>query len=214
MEQLIMAVPRAFGTIYCLKPNGSEFYVLHNFAPETDGYCLRPGLVVSGNTFYGATGCGGISQQGVIFALTLVPRFISATALNGGLSLMCNVIPGHRHSIQYASDPTSATWQDLGEPFLASHFTYQTFHAFGPDTRRLYRIEMLPSYCNPPDRPAASVRKIRNAFRSRGLAPFFAEKLGRRLNEIVCRKLVLKNVFTRPTGRAVSGSLCTGARTE
>jgi uncharacterized repeat protein (TIGR03803 family) len=71
----------AFGTLFSLDTNGSNFTVLHTFS-GADGkypeYLEAPGmnLVMSGQTIFGVTFMGGQAStpdQGTVFALTLPP---------------------------------------------------------------------------------------------------------------------------------------------
>jgi uncharacterized repeat protein (TIGR03803 family) len=65
------------GTVFALKTDGTDFTVLHSFpayspAPDytnSDGGGLFSGLVLSGNTLYGAAYSGGSSGNGTVFAL-------------------------------------------------------------------------------------------------------------------------------------------------
>ena len=67
------------GTVFGLNINGTGFTNLHNFTalansfPQTNGDGANPqcGLILSGNTLYGATWAGGALGVGTIFGLTL-----------------------------------------------------------------------------------------------------------------------------------------------
>jgi uncharacterized repeat protein (TIGR03803 family) len=68
-----------YGTVFALSTNGSNFKTLHSFsAPANDSFGFYTnrdgahpyaGLILSGNTLYGAANDGGGSGQGTVFAL-------------------------------------------------------------------------------------------------------------------------------------------------
>jgi len=57
------------GTVFAINTDGSDFMTLHSFAGGSDGANPNSGLVLSGNTLYGTTEFGGISNAGTIFAI-------------------------------------------------------------------------------------------------------------------------------------------------
>jgi uncharacterized repeat protein (TIGR03803 family) len=57
------------GTIFKLNTDGSGFQVLHEFTGGEDGSVPYGKVLVAGNTMYGTTYNGGISSNGVVFAL-------------------------------------------------------------------------------------------------------------------------------------------------
>jgi uncharacterized repeat protein (TIGR03803 family) len=63
------------GTVFAVNTDGTGFRVLHNFSPYTSGYtnsdggAPRSGLVLSGNTLYGAASVGGSLGNGTVFAI-------------------------------------------------------------------------------------------------------------------------------------------------
>jgi uncharacterized repeat protein (TIGR03803 family) len=58
-----------FGTVFSLNTDDSNFTVLHTFSLVSGGYSTACGLVLSGNTLYGATTGGGASGAGTVFSL-------------------------------------------------------------------------------------------------------------------------------------------------
>ena len=58
-----------FGTVFVLKTNGTTFTPLYSFMGGTDGGNPRAGLVIQGNTLYGATQFGGGAGVGTLFAI-------------------------------------------------------------------------------------------------------------------------------------------------
>lgn len=72
--------PAGTGTLFSLSSGGSNFAVLHAFTAtayspvyqsqtNSDGAYPTPGLILSGNTFYGTTEQGGASGSGTVFAV-------------------------------------------------------------------------------------------------------------------------------------------------
>jgi uncharacterized repeat protein (TIGR03803 family) len=60
------------GTVFAVNTDGTGFTALHEFTGgKDDGYSAVAGLVLSGNTLYGATFFGGAGDSGTVFALTL-----------------------------------------------------------------------------------------------------------------------------------------------
>ena len=61
--------PAGRGTIYAVNTDGMDFTNLHTFSGSTDGAATTAGLVLSGNTLYGASQGGGSSGLGMLFSL-------------------------------------------------------------------------------------------------------------------------------------------------
>jgi len=57
------------GTVFAVNTDGTGYTVLHKFADEPDGSHPLAGLVLSGDTLYGATGNGGTNGYGSLFSL-------------------------------------------------------------------------------------------------------------------------------------------------
>jgi uncharacterized repeat protein (TIGR03803 family) len=81
------------GTVFKLVPSTGSESVLHSFTCQSDGGYPYAGLVLSGNTLYGTTAAGGAgscfgeSGCGVVFALNIKEKIITAThAFLGGSS--------------------------------------------------------------------------------------------------------------------------------
>jgi len=86
-----------FGTLYRLRPDGTEFTVLHRFDSVADGLTPMRGLVWESGTIYGTTAMGGISVSlggelvsrgsGTVWSYAVVPE--PSTPLNfGGVMLI------------------------------------------------------------------------------------------------------------------------------
>jgi len=76
------------GTVFSLKPEGSDFTTLHSFSATSganstngDGASPTAGLLLSGNSLYGMAGLGGSAGHGTIFSLLVTgPQLTIATA--------------------------------------------------------------------------------------------------------------------------------------
>ena len=58
------------GTVFSVNTNGSNFTTLYTFTGGNDGGSPYSGLVLSGGTLFGTTVYGGVSNYGVLFALS------------------------------------------------------------------------------------------------------------------------------------------------
>lgn len=59
-----------YGTVYSIKPNGSDETVLHSFAGFEDGQYPYANLISRDGVLYGTTRFGGHHHKGTVFALT------------------------------------------------------------------------------------------------------------------------------------------------
>jgi uncharacterized repeat protein (TIGR03803 family) len=70
-QLLLTALTVVLGLILAGQVTAQTFTTLHNFAgPPNDGYNPQAGLVISGNTLYGACDSGGDSRSGTVFAVS------------------------------------------------------------------------------------------------------------------------------------------------
>src|SRR5664280_2026809 len=102
-----------YGTVFKLNTDGTGFMILHSFtaihtnslgwATNSDGMYPQGGLIISGNTLYGTTECGGSSGNGVAYAIhtdgtsfTNLHNFNSSDgdAPQGGLNISGNTLYG------------------------------------------------------------------------------------------------------------------------
>jgi uncharacterized repeat protein (TIGR03803 family) len=73
------------GTVFSVRTDGTQFKILHSFTRRGDGANPRGTLILSGNTLYGITAGGGISDEGTVFALnTDGTRFETLYSFSGG----------------------------------------------------------------------------------------------------------------------------------
>ncbi|MGO8836170.1 MAG: choice-of-anchor tandem repeat GloVer-containing protein [Limisphaerales bacterium] len=75
------------GTVFAINTDGTGFKTLHNFSGGNDGAYPQTSLILSGNTLYGTTSAGGISNNGTVFAVNTdgagFTTLYSFTALSG-----------------------------------------------------------------------------------------------------------------------------------
>lgn len=64
-----VAGPAGRGTIYAINTDGGGFTNMHTFSGSADGASTTAGLVLSGDTLYGASQGGGSNGFGMLFAL-------------------------------------------------------------------------------------------------------------------------------------------------
>jgi uncharacterized repeat protein (TIGR03803 family) len=58
------------GMVYRIKPDGSDFSILHQFDPSTEGFCTRTLVLTSSGDLYGTTFSKGAHDHGVIFKVS------------------------------------------------------------------------------------------------------------------------------------------------
>ncbi len=59
------------GTVFAVNTDGTSFTTLRNFTAQSDGGFPYAGVILSGNTLYGAASRGGASGDGTVFSLSL-----------------------------------------------------------------------------------------------------------------------------------------------
>jgi uncharacterized repeat protein (TIGR03803 family) len=76
------------GTVFRVNTDGTGFTNLHSFSFNIDGGDLQAGLLLSGNTLYGATFAGGGADNGTVFAIntngTGFTNLYNFTGINDG----------------------------------------------------------------------------------------------------------------------------------
>jgi uncharacterized repeat protein (TIGR03803 family) len=58
------------GTVFAVNIDGSDLRTLHTFSGNSDGGSPEAGLILAGQTLFGATSLGGISNNGTVYALS------------------------------------------------------------------------------------------------------------------------------------------------
>lgn len=72
-----------------------------------------------------------------------LPRFQSSWMDGNTLNFMWSTTPTLSYQVQYASDPASLNWTNLGAPITATNSTTTVQDAINPDAQRFYRVELL-----------------------------------------------------------------------
>jgi uncharacterized repeat protein (TIGR03803 family) len=62
------------GTVFALDTNGTDYTVLHNFTGGRDGNWPRAGLILCGNTLYGAALSLSGPGNGTVFSISFTPQ--------------------------------------------------------------------------------------------------------------------------------------------
>jgi uncharacterized repeat protein (TIGR03803 family) len=81
------------GAVFAVNTNGTVFTTVHAFSSglyftNSDGGRPFAGLVLSGNTLYGATAAGGMYGEGTVFAINLGPVAMALTSHVSGQNLV------------------------------------------------------------------------------------------------------------------------------
>lgn len=137
--------PGGSGTIFAVHTDGTGFTNLYIFSPtsfdginsadeNSDGARPQCGLTLSGNTFYGSTSSGGVTGEGVIFALTLaaVPIPLNIQSISNAVVLRWTD-SASAYSLQTAP---SVTGVFTNVPWAASPYTN-----FTSGSQKFFRLQ-------------------------------------------------------------------------
>jgi len=118
-----------FGTLFRMNTDGSAFTLLYSFTALAWGTYTNSdgagpgGLVLSGNTLYGAAAGGGSGGTGTIFALTLpVPSSGIAQAVNQ--VVISWPAWAANYALQTAPDLSSGSWSNLTSGIITDGTNY------------------------------------------------------------------------------------------
>ena len=104
------------GVIFSLKPDGSQFTVLHHMNGPVDGYAPNK-LLLSGNHVYGTTRGGGLYSYGTVFSLPVVPPpvVISGALISGAgtFTMDFSGAPNSTNLVQVTTNLTIPGWQTI-----------------------------------------------------------------------------------------------------
>lgn len=96
------------GTVFAVNTDGTGFVTLHVFTGGSDGAYPQGGLVLFGNTLYGAAAYGGSSGNGTIFSITLPPHLaLTMSSSNAVLSWPTNFTG---YTLQHGAGLGSTGW--------------------------------------------------------------------------------------------------------
>jgi uncharacterized repeat protein (TIGR03803 family) len=148
----------AQGTVFKVNTDGSGFARLHSFSPpvfdpnlsrdtNADGGLPLAGLVLGGNTLYGAAAIRGVGGNGTVFSLQLqapvAPVISSVTQTSGALAFTWSANPGSSYQIQFATAAASTNWSNLGAAIIATNSTASVSDPIASDPQRFYRFVLL-----------------------------------------------------------------------
>jgi uncharacterized repeat protein (TIGR03803 family) len=110
------------GTLFRISPTGSNFSVLYNYDPTTDGEPICPLLQNTNGTFYGHTENGGTSHQGVFYSFNVsLGPFVSLLATSGKVGKSVEIL-GQKFTgttvVSFAG--TSATFSVVSDTYLTA----------------------------------------------------------------------------------------------
>ena len=136
----------AAGTVFSLQPNGTQFRVIHSFAPlaftgtNADGAFPVAPLVRLGNLLYGTASSGGPGGVGTVFAVTILPApaIITNIIRNANNTVTLHFVGGlfSTNIIQFA--PTllpPVAWQNFSTNVADANGYWQFTDGINPDTR-------------------------------------------------------------------------------
>ena len=119
-----------WGTVFCLKTDGSGFNILHTFTflnneTNADGVNPADALAFSGTTLYGIATGGGTSDNGTVFSIFLPPQLtISASGTNVILTRPTNYLDFSLQSTTNLLAPVGAT--NLADPVVVNELNTVT----------------------------------------------------------------------------------------
>jgi len=89
---------------------------------------------------------GQVNSQPSQLMVTVAPSpsVVSMTRTNGAFAFSWGAISGRTYQVQYTTDLLSGSWRNLGDPFPATNNSMSASDAIGPDTKRFYRVALLP----------------------------------------------------------------------
>lgn len=97
--------------------------------------------------FYGTTAHGGLNGHGTVFRLNVVvppPSFLPVQETGATLTLTWTATEGQVYQMQYKTNLTQTTWNNLNNSVTATNPIMTTVDATGPDPQRFYRILLMP----------------------------------------------------------------------
>ncbi|MFO1478068.1 MAG: choice-of-anchor tandem repeat GloVer-containing protein [Verrucomicrobiota bacterium] len=138
-----------YGSVFQFTPSGNGS-TLVLFTGMTGGFpgsrSQTPLVLGSDGNLYGATVYGGPSNQGTLFRVStpFPPAWQSITQTNGIVTLSWNAILTQTYQVQYINDLAPSGWSVLGGNILATNANMSVPDAMGSNTRRFYRLGILP----------------------------------------------------------------------
>jgi uncharacterized repeat protein (TIGR03803 family) len=125
-----------WGTVFSLQVNGSNFTLLHPFTGGADGGSPYGPLLLSGNTLYGTTAGGGISDNGTVFAVqtdgsdfTTLYKF---TAASDGAEPAAGLVLSGNSTLLGTAEEGGADGNGTVFSIQTSGTDFVMVHSFGP----------------------------------------------------------------------------------
>ena len=136
--------PNGNGTIYKINADGTGFAVVSGFESVSEGSGPQCGLILNGDTLFGTTTYGGPNLHGVVFSLNLAPIIQSIVSTNNTINIGWTAVPNFIYQPQYSANLSSTNWFNLGGSTIATNNSLSALDASGLDSRRFYRVQLLP----------------------------------------------------------------------
>ena len=118
--------PASVGTVFAVNTDGTGYRMLHDFTDEPDGSHPLAGLVLSGNTLYGATGNGGTNGWGTLFSLNTNGDSYGYAVLYNFNASSNGVLPNARLALAGDTLYGTASGAGYGSPGWGTVFSVNT----------------------------------------------------------------------------------------
>ena len=121
-------------------------WVLGGTACLSNGVSLTISLPVGVHSIQLMANDGQASSQPAQVMVTVVspPTVVLMTQTNGTIAFTRGAIAGRKYQVQYTTNLPSGTWRNLGDAFAATNTTVSASDVVGPDTKRFYRLAVMP----------------------------------------------------------------------
>jgi uncharacterized repeat protein (TIGR03803 family) len=135
------------GTLFKITTNG-VFTTLVSFTGPNGANPMAGLILGSDGSLYGTTSSGGTYNSGTIFRLTLTPpappAFQAVKKAGTNITLTWTTEVGQAYQLQFRTNLAQATWSNWGGYIAATNSTVTVTNTPGADTRRFYRVVLLP----------------------------------------------------------------------
>ncbi len=139
------------GTVFAINTNGTEYTLLHTFAPASVGATNTDGaqpfctLAMAGNILYGTCSMGASGGQGCVFSLTVAPTITGLSFAGSNVVLSgINGVSGSTYTLLQASSVNAPLiqWAPIATNTLpgGGNFTFIATNAFHPAAPREFYI--------------------------------------------------------------------------
>lgn len=134
----------AQGNLYIADCGGCLIRKVH-FSGDPTLLLLNASVTNSGNYSVVITSPFGSVVSGVA-SLTVIakPTIQMFNRSNGQFNLTWNAVSNLTYQVQYATNPVTPNWIDLGGSITASNGSITVSDIFGADSQRYYRLQLSP----------------------------------------------------------------------